>query len=786
MLFICNRLNSWWDLMSYINFIFKSRLLFAFLFVSMVVGFFGTESVNAQVKFEDKTASTNGFHTGESWGAAWGDFNNDYFPDLFVSNHAMTSSIYRNNADGTFTDVTLQADLDQRLVKPGNININLADRHAGTWADFDNDGDQDLFIAGSYRNEVLLLQNNGSGQFRERSIAYGLNPTAFQSGRMPMLADYSGDGLLDLFYAHNGLPTVVFKQQGGRFVNVTNQVGMAGQCPKNRLGFASRLFRNGNLVYVCMEGSQIVQKAFDTSTIPFKDVTSAFDYTGLWSDAVLADIDNNGFLDMIVTTGKTRPNGVQKISPTRIEGWLSVAKNQEKKVTFKANGKITVKLYSRKIATRNKSNGNQYDKIFIGKNGSYPTKLPVNLYPGLVVHHGVVEDRGPLGFYMGFDRASQRWTLYLSAKNSSDLVYFTVDTPEYLSKPIVTGLTGSDGLRKPKIFLNNGARMVDMPGYNGLSKVHCGAIAAADFDNDMDIDLYMVCRNSIENLENRFYWNKGDGTFRLGSAHGAEGVVGKGIYGRKGTGEMAVTADYDGDGFMDLFVTNGNRLFPHFRKDKFTSGGPDQLFRNKGGNNNHWLQIDLRGTTSNRDGMGTRVVVRANKKNQVREQNGQYHRWSQDHKRLHFGLGSNDRAFVSIHWPDGTKDQYKNVKADRLYTAVQGGGLVNKTLHSVSIEGSTVREGKNAILKISLSKPASRSVSVDYYTSKATAINSSDYTSRSGTVVFKPGEQVKIRTLKIVEDSRAEGTESFIVALRNPEYAFISNRTAKVTIVDDD
>ena len=781
-----SRFNSCPNSMSFYQSNCLSRFLAIVMRVFLLTLFTGATSINAQVLFKDVSQAAGGFHTGESWGASWGDMDNDHFPDLFVSNHGMTSSIYRNNADGSFTDVTLKADLDKKLVKLNDKDTNLADIHAGTWADYDNDGDQDLFIArSSAGNQLYLFENNGSGKFRERSTMRGFAPDVLKSGRMAQLFDFSGDGKLDLTYSQNGRAAPVYLQQAGKFHDVTDKVGLTKQCQRNNFGLVSRLFNTGNLIYVCMEASQIVQKAYDTTTIPFADVSSSFDHTGTWSDAVLADIDNNGWLDMIVATGKTRPNGAEQISPTEIEGWLSVTNGQEKKVSFKADGNISVNLYSRKVASRNKSNGNQYDQIFIGNNGVYPTALPVSLNPASVAHQGIVQDRSPLGFYMGFNVSTQRWTLYLSAANNTDHVYFRVES-DGLSGLAIDGRSGSDLPRYPKIFNNDGTQLVDIPGTEGLRSGYCGALAAADFDNDMDVDIYMVCRTSVTNYQNRMYWNYGNGTFKLGSNHGAEGITGRGIHSGAGTGEMAVTADYNADGFMDIFVTNGNRLFPHYRKDKFSGGGPDQLFENQGGNGNNWLELDMRGRTANRDGIGAKVTVRAGGIAQIREQTGQYHRSSQDHKRLHFGLGTNTKAIVVIRWPDGTRDVHNNVAVNRLYQAVQGGNLINRSPLTLKMKNTVATEGQRATVEISLTRAATKNVIVEYKTSNGTAFGVSDYTPLSGTLVFKPGEKVKSRIIRTLQDSKTEGTEFFTFNLRNPENAFIGTPSVNVDIRDND
>ena len=98
-----------------------------------------------------------------------------------------------------------------------------------------------------------------------------------------------------------------------------------------------------------------------------------------------------------------------------------------------------------------------------------------------------------------------------------------------------------------------------------------------------------------------------------------------------------VTADYDRDGFLDLLVTNGHNMRPVY------IGGPKQLFHNLG-NANSWIEFDLVGTRSNRDGIGAKIYLTSGGVTQYREQNGGYHRWSQNSTRGHVGLAGNHRA----------------------------------------------------------------------------------------------------------------------------------------------
>jgi hypothetical protein len=169
----------------------------------------------------------------------------------------------------------------------------------------------------------------------------------------------------------------------------------------------------------------------------------------------------------------------------------------------------------------------------------------------------------------------------------------------------------------------------------------------------MDVDIYLSCTSSVINLSNILYENQGDGTFT--AVPGAGGAPGSTL----GKGDIVTTADYDNDGFLDLFVTNGWSTYSF-------NHGPYQIYHNVG-NDNHWLEIDLEGVLSNRDGVGSRVLVTAGGVTQLREQNGGMHRFAQDYKRIHFGLGDNTLVDkITIHWPSGTVQEIKNIPADQI------------------------------------------------------------------------------------------------------------------------
>jgi len=190
----------------------------------------------------------------------------------------------------------------------------------------------------------------------------------------------------------------------------------------------------------------------------------------------------------------------------------------------------------------------------------------------------------------------------------------------------------------------------------------CRSLVTGDFDNDMDLDIYLVCtitevnenKKFRYNLPNVLYENVGGGNFiSIPHAGGAEGTI-------LGMGQSVSLVDYDNDGFLDIYVTNGeNDRIPKKR-------GPSQLFRNLG-NNYHWLEIDLVGTASNRDSIGSKVFLNIGNISQVRDQVGGVHYLSQNHQRIHFGMGENSQAdSIIVYWPSGIVQGIENVSSDQI------------------------------------------------------------------------------------------------------------------------
>jgi hypothetical protein len=120
--------------------------------------------------------------------------------------------------------------------------------------------------------------------------------------------------------------------------------------------------------------------------------------------------------------------------------------------------------------------------------------------------------------------------------------------------------------------------------------------------------------------------------------------------------------DFDNDGDIDILIVNLNE--------------PPSLLRNDVSGANHWLKIKLMGSVSNRSAIGARVTAHYGGKRQVQEVLSQSSFYSASDLRLHFGLGSVDRADLEIRWPNGNRERIAGVAANQIVTIREGTGIV--------------------------------------------------------------------------------------------------------------
>ena len=127
-----------------------------------------------------------------------------------------------------------------------------------------------------------------------------------------------------------------------------------------------------------------------------------------------------------------------------------------------------------------------------------------------------------------------------------------------------------------------------------------------------------------------------------------------------GDGRSVVAGDFRNNGRMDLLVRQAG-------------GGPVLLFENQFAVDAHYLSISLRGTKSNRLGIGARVTASAGELNQVRELYPHNAFRSQQPSRLHFGLGPLSKVDrLTIRWPSGEVQELNDVSADRHIIVTEG------------------------------------------------------------------------------------------------------------------
>jgi penicillin amidase len=148
---------------------------------------------------------------------AWGDFDNDQDPDLFVGfRRGELNKLYRNDG-GKFAEIAAAVGL-----------ADANDTRGCAWGDFDADGNLDLYVGFARTSSVpnKLYRNDGNGRhFTDVARALGLDVTG--ETRQPSFVDYDNDGAVDLFVAFRDRPNMLFHQEGGRFVDVAKKVGVA-------------------------------------------------------------------------------------------------------------------------------------------------------------------------------------------------------------------------------------------------------------------------------------------------------------------------------------------------------------------------------------------------------------------------------------------------------------------------------------------------------------------------------------------------------------------------------
>jgi len=159
--------------------------------------------------------STDLGYINNSYAAAWGDYDNDGDPDLYIANFYEQDELLRNDGNGNFTNVTGTARID--ITSVGNSS-------AVAWGDYDNDGDLDIYL-GKYWGNNELYANNGNGSFSLVSGTAGVRDV--RDCEEVLWSDYDGDGDIDLYVVNREQDNALYQNQGnGKFIEISGELGL--------------------------------------------------------------------------------------------------------------------------------------------------------------------------------------------------------------------------------------------------------------------------------------------------------------------------------------------------------------------------------------------------------------------------------------------------------------------------------------------------------------------------------------------------------------------------------
>ena len=175
--------------------------------------------------FTDVTVAAGMSYSGMSHGAAWCDYDNDGFLDLYVSNHErVANQLYHNKGDGTFEDLAVAA----------GVTDDDKPSYEIAWFDYDNDGDSDLYISEDKMRGNVFYRNNGDGTFTDVSVASGAN--IVMNGMGIAQGDYNNDGFVDLYITNTDEGHVLLRNNGnGTFTDRAAVLGVTA----NQIGWGT-------------------------------------------------------------------------------------------------------------------------------------------------------------------------------------------------------------------------------------------------------------------------------------------------------------------------------------------------------------------------------------------------------------------------------------------------------------------------------------------------------------------------------------------------------------------
>ncbi len=489
-------------------------------------------------------------------GVAVLDYNNDGWEDLFLAGGLGPDALYHNNGDGSFFEITAEAGLA--------INDPLISQGAIT-ADVNRDGFVDIFMTtvASFnegreipRASDVLYLNNGDGTFKDVSEEYGINQLkTFSTGAA--FGDFNADGYPDLFVGN------YFDKFDGDLGKINGGTITGEQRPS-----ADELYINVRGVY-------------------FRNVTDIYQLyeTGFSFGAVFTDYDNDSDLDLYVINdfgNRATPN----------------------------------QLY------RNE----------------FPRTAFTNVSEEMQADFGINAMGTGIGDY----------------NNDGLLDYFISN---FRVSPFMVNQASGQPFENMTNQLGTAYGLVTTESGQAVVPISWG-VNFFDFDHDTDVDLF-ICNGALNPSvipnPNIFLENQGDKFKDIGQSVGlADPGIGRG----------SVTFDYDNDGDLDLFVVNQKPV----NNAELVRTTKSKLYRNDSPQQN-WLKVKLKGVNADLLGLGSRIEVFTGNLKQIREIDGGSSHESQNSTIAHFGVG--DALIVDsvvVKWVGGKTQEVKNVSANQQIT----------------------------------------------------------------------------------------------------------------------
>ncbi|MGO9269250.1 MAG: CRTAC1 family protein [Terriglobia bacterium] len=500
-------------------------------------------------------------------GCGWIDYDQDGLLDLYLVNgaatklytprHPLRSALYRNNGDGTFTDITEKAGVGAPDLFGSGVAV----------GDYDNDGFPDLYVVGYDRS--ILYHNNGDGTFADVTARAGVANQG-KWGASAAWFDYDNDGRLDLVVANY----VDWSPENNVWCG-DHAPGRRGYChPDVYHGETPTLYHNnGDGTFTDLSRSSGV---------------GAKPGNGL--AVVTFDYDNDGWQDIFIA--------------------------------------------------------NDAMANFLFHNNRDGTFREVGYLAGVAVSSDGRPESG-----MGTDAADT------TGKGWLDLIVTHLDFEQARLYRNLGDGSFEEATSEAKLAYAT----FHLSGFG---------VRFMDYDNDGARDLFMANGHILDNIQlyhadtryaepKLMFRNTGQGVFEnVSDKLGPDLQLPR-------VSRGAAVADFDNDGDLDILVNN--------------NGEAPQLLRNDGGNANHWIEVFLIGTRSNRDGVGARVKLVAGDLILHDQRKGGMSYASAQDPRLHFGLGKRDSVdSIEVHWPSGTVTRLEKLGSDRIITIKEGTGLIDR------------------------------------------------------------------------------------------------------------